>query len=136
MEAGHYALPPSSSVSSGAVDMLRGLLCPSPAHRLNIDRIMEHPWFKTKLPPQVCTVMDAKRVTGTPLRADGVEAWDPPQVACIRSHGKCAGAAMYAAKHAHSQVITHSSSAYCTVHSTTFCPSTRACTRCRLACSP
>ncbi len=53
MEAGHYALPPSSTVSTGAVDMLRGLLCPSPAHRLNIDRIMEHPWFKTKLPPQV-----------------------------------------------------------------------------------
>lgn len=40
-------------VTDECIDMLRGLLKPAPEQRFTIEKIMEHPWFNKKLPPQV-----------------------------------------------------------------------------------
>lgn len=53
MEKEAYVLNPSVPVSEECLDMLRGLLNPNPEGRYTIERIMDHPWFNRKLPPQV-----------------------------------------------------------------------------------
>eukprot|EP00198_Chlamydomonas_reinhardtii_P010066 XP_001699403.1 ser/thr kinase [Chlamydomonas reinhardtii] len=52
MENEAYALNPQVPVTEECIDMLRGLLKPAPESRFTIDKIMEHPWFNKKLPPQ------------------------------------------------------------------------------------
>ncbi|GIL83946.1 hypothetical protein Vretimale_10959 [Volvox reticuliferus] len=52
METEAYVLNPSVSVTDECIDMLRGMLKPAPEQRLTIEKIMEHPWFNKKLPPQ------------------------------------------------------------------------------------
>ncbi|GLI60100.1 hypothetical protein VaNZ11_002131 [Volvox africanus] len=52
METEAYVLNPNLSVTDGCIDMLRGMLKPAPEQRLTIEKIMEHPWFNKKLPPQ------------------------------------------------------------------------------------
>lgn len=53
MEKEAYALNPSVAVGEECLDMLKGLLKPQPEQRFTIEKVMEHPWFNKKLPPQV-----------------------------------------------------------------------------------
>ncbi len=52
MEGEAYVVNPQVPISEECLDMLRGLLKPTPDQRLTIEGIMSHAWFKKKLPPQ------------------------------------------------------------------------------------
>ena len=54
-----YIIPENIEMSADGLDLVRRLLLPDPTQRIQLDQIMQHPWFVTNLPPEAATMNDA-----------------------------------------------------------------------------
>ncbi|EFJ43983.1 hypothetical protein VOLCADRAFT_43640, partial [Volvox carteri f. nagariensis] len=53
---GDWAVPPGMTVTPQCLHLLTQMLVPDPAHRIPMAAIMEHPWFRSGLPPAALTM--------------------------------------------------------------------------------
>ncbi len=53
-----YTIPDNVDTSPEGRDLLRRMLLPDPQQRIQLEQIMQHPWFVTNLPPEAATMND------------------------------------------------------------------------------
>jgi serine/threonine protein kinase len=68
-------------LSPHLIDLLKGLLCKKPEHRLTIDQIKTHPWFSLG---QYTTMLELSRPTVQRLLEPNV---DPEMLSCLTARG-------------------------------------------------
>ncbi|GIL87876.1 hypothetical protein Vretifemale_15924, partial [Volvox reticuliferus] len=56
---GDWSVPPGMSVTPQCLHLLTQMLVPNPARRITMAAIMEHPWFRSGLPPAALTMNTA-----------------------------------------------------------------------------
>ncbi|GIL67789.1 hypothetical protein Vafri_21068 [Volvox africanus] len=108
---GDWSVPPGMSVTPQCLHLLTQMLVPNPARRISMAAIMEHPWFRSGLPPAALTMNTAlvrqqAAQSGGPAAGEQTEGEIDEILEVLRRHAaaetEAAVAAALAASHSRS----------------------------------